>query len=465
MTTVRAMAVSGQFYPDQANVLSALVDNFLADADAPELPHCPKVLIVPHAGLRFSGDTAAKAYALLKPFSSQIKRVVMLGPSHRVAFSGIAMESADYVCTPLGEIPVNRNGVAALVEDGLLVSSSHVQAQAHAHEHCLEVQWPFLQAVLKDFTLTPLVVGDASKVQVAEVIARLWGGDETLIVISTDLSHFHPVKECEQIDAETCAGVRSCKSDLGGQQACGFMGLNGALYLAGSYSWDVRQVDYSHSAHKGASADRVVGYGSFFIDVPPSFEAKRFQRYEAEDRVALLKLARSSIDEALHGNTLELDPNDYPAHLMFPGAAFVSLHKHGNLRGCIGSLAAHQALALDVMHNSVKAAFDDPRFPPLTLEELPELDIEISVLTKPELLRCSDEADCLQQLRPGIDGLVIQSGARRATFLPLVWRSLSDPEVFLKHLKQKAGLPVETWPADMQVWRYEAICFSEHEVA
>jgi AmmeMemoRadiSam system protein B/AmmeMemoRadiSam system protein A len=465
MTTVRAMAVSGQFYPDQANVLSALVDEFLADAEALELPHCPKVLIVPHAGLRFSGETAAKAYALLKPFSSRIQRVVMLGPSHRVAFSGIAVEPADSVCTPLGEIPVNRDGVAGLVEDGLLVSSSQVQAQAHAHEHCLEVQWPFLQTVLDDFTLTPLVVGDASKAQVAEVIARLWGGEETLIVISTDLSHFHPLKECEQIDAETCAGVRSCNSDLGGQQACGYMGLNGALYLAGSYSWDVEQVDYSHSAQKGAPADRVVGYGSFFIDVPVSFKAERFQSYESEDRVALLKLARSSIEEALRGNTLELDPDDYHAHLMFQGAAFVSLHKHGNLRGCIGSLAAHQALALDVMHNSVKAAFEDPRFPALSLEELPEIDIEISVLTKPEPMSCSDEVDCLQQLRPGIDGLVIQSGFRRATFLPLVWRSLSEPAEFLKHLKQKAGMPVDTWPSDMQVWRYEAICFSEHDVA
>ena len=461
MTSVRAMAVSGQFYPDQANVLSSLVDSFYANAETPALTHCPKVLVVPHAGMRFSGDTAAKAYALIKPFSSRIKRVVMFGPSHRVAFSGIAMEPADYVRTPLGDIPVNRDGVAALLEEGLLISS----AQAHAQEHSLEVQWPFLQAVLDDFTLTPLVVGEAGKVQVAEVIARLWGGDETLIVISTDLSHFHPVQACEQIDAETCGKVRSAKSDLGGQQACGFKGLNGALYLASSYAWDVRQVDYSHSAQKGASPDRVVGYGSFFIDVPQAFEATRFQTFEAQERVSLLQLARSSIDKVLHGNKLEINVDDYPAHLMFKGAAFVSLHKHGNLRGCIGSLAAHQALAVDVMQNSVKAAFNDPRFPKLALEELAELEIEISILSRPEPLPCSGEEDCLKKLRPGIDGLIIQSGSRRATFLPLVWRSLTEPAMFLKHLKQKAGMQVDAWPADMQVWRYEAICFSEREFA
>ena len=461
MSSVRRMAVSGQFYPDQASVLASMIDGFLAETAVPAVAHCPKVLVVPHAGLRFSGDTASKAYALLKPFADQIKRVVMLGPSHRVAFKGIAIEPADYVQTPLGNIPVNRDGLDSLLAAGLVISS----AQAHAQEHSLEVQWPLLQSVLGDFSLCPLVVGDASKFHVAEVLAKLWGGPETVIVMSTDLSHFHPVNACEEIDADTCRKVRAANSQLNGQQACGYQGLNGALYLANRYGWPVEQVDYSHSAQKGGADNRVVGYASFFIDVPEDFDAKCFTQYGEDDRQALLRLARSTIEQALHQQALELNADDYAAHLMFQGASFVSLHKHGNLRGCIGSLEAHQPLALDVMQNSVKAAFNDPRFPKLTLEELVEVDIELSILTSPQVMSCIDERDCLSQLRPGVDGLIIKSGTRRATFLPLVWRSLSEPQTFLRHLKQKAGMPLDSWPEDMQVWRYEAICFSEHEFA
>lgn len=460
MTSVRNMAVSGQFYPDHPAVLASMVEGFFSLAFGSKLEHCPKILVVPHAGLRFSGDTAAKAYALLKPFSQQIKRVVMLGPSHRVAFNGIAIEPADCVRTPLGDIAVARQGIDGLIDSGLVVSS----AEAHAKEHSLEVQWPFLQAVLDDFSLTPLVVGEANKAHVAEVIAHLWGGDETLIVISTDLSHFHPVAECEQIDANTCNKVRDADSHLSGQQACGHKGLNGALYLASSYGWQVEQVDYSHSAQKGAAADRVVGYGSFYVDVPKNFKATRFHSFEKGDKQALLSLARQSIEKTLNQQKLELNVDDFSAHLMFRGACFVSLHKQGNLRGCIGSLQAHQPLAVDVMQNGVKAALNDPRFPKLALSELAEVDIEISILTAPERLPCIDEQDCLQKLRPGVDGIIIQSAAHRATFLPLVWRSISKPAAFLQHLKQKAGLPLDSWPEDMQVWRYEAICFSEHDL-
>lgn len=459
MTSVRDMAVSGLFYPEQAPVLANMVQEFLLCSSEKRLAHCPKILVVPHAGLRFSGDTAAKAYALLKPFSKQIKRVVMLGPSHRVAFNGIAIEPADFVSTPLGNIPVDRQGIDALCEAELVVAAAHV----HAAEHCLEVQWPFLQAVLDDFSLTPLVVGEANKSQVAEVIARLWGGDETLLVISTDLSHFHPMEECEQIDANTCAKVCVADSHLDGQEACGHKGLNGALYMAHSYGWQVQQIDYSHSAQKGGATDRVVGYGSFYIDVPSDFKSKRFQHYDIGDRKALLGLARQSIEKALNQQKLELNEDDFPAHLMFRGACFVSLHKRGKLRGCIGSLQAHQSLVADVIQNAVKAAFNDPRFPQLAPAELSDIDIEISILSVPEPLPCDDEDDCLKKLRPGIDGIIIQSGVHRATFLPLVWQSLSESTTFLQHLKQKAGLSLDSWPADMQVWRYEAICFSENE--
>lgn len=463
MSSVRAMAVAGQFYPDDPRSLHQMVDGFLDQGlSRASQQVCPKVIIVPHAGLRYSGATAAKAYSRLSSFAHQIRRVVMIGPSHRVGFRGIAFEPASQVETPFGLIDVDHAGLESLERRGLV----EPQAQAHQHEHCLEVQWPFLQSVLDDFKITPLVTGDTSRYEVAEVLASLWGGDETLIVISTDLSHFHPASECEQIDAHTCAKVTALHSDLNGQQACGCKGLNGLLYLAESYHLRVEQLGYSHSGHTGGPQDRVVGYGAFAVELPEGFDLSERLQLSARDKQRLLKLARESIASALgqteaKGFDGRSDFETWPAHLMFHGASFVSLHIDSQLRGCIGSLEAHEPLVENIKQNSVKAAFSDPRFPPLTPEELDQLEIEISVLTSPEALICDSEQDCIRQLTPNVDGVILESGRHRATFLPLVWRSLSEPEVFIKHLKQKAGLPLDAWPDDMRVWKYRAVSFAE----
>lgn len=185
-------------------------------------------------------------------------------------------------------------------------------------------------------------------------------------------------------------------------------------------------------------------------------------RLDAPTRTLLLALARRSIAHGLeHGRALPVDPRDYAEPLCAPGAAFVTLHAGGLLRGCIGHLEAIQPLVLDVVENAFAAAFRDPRFPPLRAEELAELHISISVLTPAEPLPCATEAELLAGLVPGRDGLIIEAGRARGTFLPAVWKDLPEPRDFLRHLKRKAGLPIDAWPDELEAWRYRTESFSE----
>ena len=177
---------------------------------------------------------------------------------------------------------------------------------------------------------------------------------------------------------------------------------------------------------------------------------------------SLLQVARQSIEYGVdHGHALAVKPDDFDEALRPPRASFVTLHKHGQLRGCIGSLQAHRPLVEDVAQNAFAAAFRDPRFSPVRADELPDLHIEISVLSPPQVLDVEDEADLLAQLRPGVDGLILQAGAHRATYLPSVWAQLPEPKAFVRELKRKAGLPADAWPPDMRVEHYTTQSFEE----
>lgn len=257
MQKVRPAAVSGQFYPDDANDLNSTIQIFLSKAKPGP---APKALIAPHAGYVYSGAIAASVYARLATASSSIKRVVLLGPSHRVGFQGIAASTADFFATPLGQIPLDQNALVALKD----LPFVGFLDDAHKAEHSLEVHLPFLQTVLKDFTLVPLVVGDASPDQVAQVLDKLWGSDETLIVVSSDLSHFHDYLTAQHIDNETKNAIESYDYDqLSGDKACGYHPVSGLLKIAQQKNLKVETVDVRNSGDTASSKDRVVGYGAW----------------------------------------------------------------------------------------------------------------------------------------------------------------------------------------------------------
>lgn len=258
MTNTRPPAVAGAFYPGNPGILAATVDQLLGcRAPAPQAQ--PKALIVPHAGYVYSGATAGQAYAQLAPWREQIRRVVLLGPTHRVAVDGIAVPQTDAFATPLGNIPLDTAAIASLANLPQIVASD----RAHAQEHSLEVHLPFLQRLLGQFTLVPLAVGHAAPKEVAEVLDRLWGGPETLIVVSSDMSHFLPYAAAKHVDSETCAHILQLDTHIRPEQACGAYPINGLLLAARQRGLTPHLIDHCNSGDTAGDKQRVVGYAAF----------------------------------------------------------------------------------------------------------------------------------------------------------------------------------------------------------
>jgi hypothetical protein len=262
VASIRAPAVAGLFYPDDPRALHEVVQGYLARALPPEARQAPKALVAPHAGYVYSGPVAASAYATLAEARGRITRVVLLGPAHRHAFRGLAAPTVEFFATPLGRIPVDQVALAALA--GL--AQFHRLDAAHAGEHSLEVHLPFLQEVLGAFRLVPLVVGQARPGEVAAVLERLWGGPETLVVISTDLSHYHDYAGAKRLDTATCAAIEGLRfEDLDHESACGRTPLAGLLLLARRRGLSVSTLDLRNSGDTAGGRDRVVGYGSWAL--------------------------------------------------------------------------------------------------------------------------------------------------------------------------------------------------------
>ena len=256
----RPPAVAGSFYPGDPATLSATVERLLADADAvPGIQ--PKALIVPHAGYVYSGSTAATAYATLAPWAKTIRRVILLGPTHRVAVDGIALPEAEVFSTPLGPIRLDAQAIAAIAELPQIVFSDHV----HAFEHSLEVHLPFLQRVLAQFTLVPLAVGHATPEAVADVLERLWDGPETLIVVSSDLSHFLPYSTAQQVDSNTCRHILQLDTHINPEQACGAYPINGLLLAARRRGLTPALLGLCNSGDTAGDKSRVRGLRRLFL--------------------------------------------------------------------------------------------------------------------------------------------------------------------------------------------------------
>ena len=265
MINTRPPAVAGMFYPADAGELSATIDQLLANTQNDTVAQ-PKALIVPHAGYVYSGSTAAIAYATLKPWAKLIHRVILLGPTHRVAVNGIALPEAEAFSTPLGTIRLDAPGIAAIANLPQIVFSDKV----HAFEHSIEVHLPFLQRVLEQFTLVPLAVGEATAEAVAEVLDKLWDGPEILIVVSSDLSHFLPYGTAQQVDSNTCRHILQLDGHLNPErpeQACGAFPINGLLLAARQRGLTPTLLSMCNSGDTAGDRNRVVGYASFSFPV------------------------------------------------------------------------------------------------------------------------------------------------------------------------------------------------------
>lgn len=481
---VRQPAVAGSFYPGDAPTLTGAVRKYLAEADAkiaarksPVATSVPKAIIAPHAGYVYSGLTAATAYRTLAPARGIIKRVVMMGPCHRVAVRGLALPSASAFHTPLGDVAVDQEAVAAI----RALPSVEISDATHKDDHALEVHLPFLQVVLGDFKIVPMIVGGASPDDVARVLETLWGGPETLILISSDLSHYLPYDAARKIDDDTRRAIEGFDlAAFSENSACGRHSIKGLLQVARKKGLSVATADVRNSGDTAGPKDRVVGYGSWLFHEPapnpiptpktpravtvvhhPKPAPKPAPAPVNETRALLDKHGTFLLQHAARSILVGLKAATAGSIAIAPelaakGACFVTLQKDGKLRGCIGSIVAHQSLIEDIAQNAQKAAFHDPRFPGLTLDEINagNIHIHISVLSPQTPMAFTSEVDLLAQIRPHRDGLVLQDKGRRGVFLPSVWEQLPDTKTFFSHLKRKAGLPESHWSDTVQVWRY-----------
>jgi len=457
--TVRRAAVAGTFYPLSAETLRADVRRYLAEAPAASSSAELTALIVPHAGYVFSGPVAGYAYRALE--GKSYDTVVVVGPSHRVPFEGVALSGTQRWATPLGEMEVDRAACDAIAKG---CRSARVSDGAHGPEHSIEVQLPFLQTVLGSAKLAPVLMADFSA-ETCDSLARAladWArGRSVLLVASSDMSHYPAYEEAVRVDGETLKAIETL--DPGKVAAttkrlmsegvprlstclCGegpVRTVLGAARLLGADEVTVFRYANSGDVPQGSRGE-VVGYCAVGIyrsgDKPAGAARTMENELNAEQQRRLLSIAREAIEQYVKtGRTLEVDETD-PV-LVRPGAAFVTLTKGGALRGCIGSLKAEAPLAETVRTRAIDAAAHDPRFRRVEAREIPELEIEVSVLSPVRRVNSAEEIDISRH------GVIVTSGSRQGVFLPQVAAETGwSRDVLLSHLCQdKAGLAADAW--------------------
>ena len=461
---VRPATQAGRFYESDARLLGHEVDSLLARHAQRTGDEDVAALIVPHAGYYFSGNVAASAYARLHP-EKKYKRIFLLGPSHHEWLNGASVNGeVDYYATPLGDVKVDRETARQLIQADSVFS---YQPKAHDREHCLEVQLPFLQRHLGEVPpIVPIIIStnDFSKLKRMAEVLKPWFTDENLFIISSDFSHYPSYTDACEVDAKTGeavasgdveqfiatieANARSGKRNLA-TSACGEFPII-TLMLMLNAQYQVKHIMYQNSGDIGDhDHSRVVGYHSFAVVRKSGFSLSD------EEKDMLKKIAYESIKDSLDGkNIAQPALNSKLSALNCKCGAFVSLHKQGRLRGCIGHFGEDVPLHEIVAEMARAAAFEDPRFPPVHREELGDIDIEISVLTPMRRIQSLDEFQLHKH------GIYIRKGYRSGTFLPQVADEVNwTKEEFVGHCSQdKAGLGWDGW-RDAELYVYEAIVF------
>lgn len=471
---VREPAVAGLFYPRDAAALARAVDAHLAAART-QRTGTLKALICPHAGYPYSGPVAGSAFHLLQ--GAEYETVVVLAPSHYAALRAASVSDADLYRTPLGDVPVSAKArVLAKLSPFALAPACYVQRpgwadqssrrappegeeRADTWEHSDEVEIPFLQRALRKFEVLPVVFGEVDPAQAAQSLAQVID-DRTLIVVSSDLSHFHPSAEARRLDQQCVQAI--CALDLARaarQEACGITPILTLLHLAKARGWRPVLLDCRNSGDTAGDPSRVVGY------VAVAFYGLERETVSAAERRCLLDLARRAVREvATTGDYPGLPAEEMPPALNVPRGCFVTLMRRGALRGCVGNIHPHDPLFRAVIENARGAAVRDTRFLPVSAAEVGELEIEISILTVPEPLRFSSRDDLLRQLEPLRDGVVLKIGERVATYLPKVWEHLPEKVDFLNSLAEKAGCAPGAWQGpDVTVQVYRVESFKESD--
>ena len=468
--SIRKPVRAGSFYPADPAELARMIDRLTKKAQETKvrLPRNKslKALIMPHAGYIYSGWTAAHAASVLR--KNRFSKVVMMGPDHRLGIQNGAICDVTAYQTPLGRIELHPN-TERLRRQTNLFRSVPVSMD---REHSLEVILPFLQTYLGKFELVPIVLGHANNVgPLTEAVNDLIDAN-TLLVVSSDLSHFLGYSDAVPMDRETIAAIMALNSTMLAakpNRACGLYPLLVLLQLAKRNQWQPVFLHYSNSGDTAGGRSRVVGYTTiaFFGDQPMDNKTDPQARFTEEQGQTLVNLARHTISIKLGRSRSDAATPVPPSALQdeifqLHNGTFVTLKIKGQLRGCIGNLTSAETVLEGIKRNAVNAAFHDPRFSPLTAKELDQTEIEVSILTEPRALEYRDGDELIQKLRANVDGVIIRKGHASATFLPQVWEQLPHPDQFLSHLCMKAGLPSNAWKEQaLEVLTYQVQYFEE----
>ncbi len=482
---VRPAGVAGSFYPADPAALTSMMDTMLAQAPAQLIGGQIAAAVAPHAGYPYSGPVAAFTYAALK--GHHFARVVVIAPSHYEAFGFTSVYDGDGYQTPLGTIPVDRTFAERLTEmdSSIKLSERGHKATAQGAEHALEVQLPWLQHILGSFTLVPIVMGDQSYessralgVSLAKLVQReekardhegAQGSGGTLIVASSDLSHYHSYDEAEKIDHKTLGALESwdylsMSRNFEGRvwEACGGAPIVAAMIAAERMgAREARVLKYANSGDTAGDHSRVVGYSAdLFVKARDSTTSDAPFTLSEQERRELLGMAHKSVESVVQKNEAYEPAASKSELLNQERGAFVTLRIGGDLRGCIGYTSAIKPLYLTVRDTSTLAAVRDPRFPPVSVAELPKLHYEISVLSP--LRRVVDT----REIRVGEDGLLMKNGDHEGLLLPQVpveqhW----DRNRFLEETCFKSGMSPDCWKDDdTDIFRFTAVVFDEEKL-
>lgn len=445
---------AGTFYPEKSEEITNLLNSYKQNVN---VEYKSKAIIVPHAGVYYSGHAAMAGFQHLE----LNENIFIIAPSHHQTFNNIALPEYTYFDTPLGSVEVNNRLIKDIADKFPCLISDEV----FENEHSIEVQLPFLQNMFcpqiqsamdfvkglkkigRKFKIVPVLVGDCDYRLISDLISAYW--ENSSFVISSDLSHYYPQNECRQIDTYTAAIIETGKLEFfQPPQACGLAGIKGLVDFANNNECTLIRAMMYNSGDISSDKDKVVGYGSWFLytDTRNDFIERFYPKY-------ILDAAKSSILSAIQGE--EFIPHDIPTVLTQYGAAFVTLKLNGQLRGCMGSVYPTKPLILDVIDNAKNAAFQDPRFEPLSIEELSALEVSVSILSSIERINFKDERDLLSKIYP--HGVIIAERDRRAVYLPVVWEQLPDRQVFLNSLKEKAGLSADYFSRTLEAYKFDAV--------
>jgi AmmeMemoRadiSam system protein B/AmmeMemoRadiSam system protein A len=442
--SVRAPAFAGRFYPADAAELGEAVDTSVAAAGSTDVE--PVAVVAPHAGYRWSAPVAAVAHTALANRSTPIDRVVVAGPTHQVSVKGIGVTSATTFSTPLGELPVDTEAVASISDLPGVVNADH----SHRREYSLEVQLPFIQRLIGEVPIVPLLIGARSRAwMAADVYERLCRDDRTALVVSSDLSHHHHIDEARRIDETTSDLMgRLDIESIGPERMCGAGAVRGLMKAALRRHLDVHTLEVRNSGDFGADPGRVVGYGAY------AFSETDHQPPTGVEAAALHELADSAARHRIEtGELHERDLSGLHPRLMSRGAAFVSVSVGDTVRGCIGRVEPDAPLAETVAWAAGAAVEGRAWFEPVSISDLGDLAVEVQVLSPLTRLHPSSADDLAGMLQPGRDGLVIAEREQRATYLPTVWDSISEPDEFVTGLLAK-GRFEGPWTKQRAAYRY-----------